>query len=371
MWHSCTDPFSKSEPVEWHPYSDMDNMMIEEAFKAGTTHAMMDDYRIDFEHNLHISNNDVKNQHHVKRMLCSGNEKHVRSERFLSNPVAPKRPYGDQYGFISPFIKEVAKGLNLSKEQLPSKNETIVSTIVEKAALGIIEEGEKIGKQREAEQIAKMLMEKKEEGMKEVWKRCALLYTMTSFLYAKTNEIMRVIGSEEHEEIWRSKILTFGPFCLLLWDNPFDRKAAEPGTILYRGTQLSDDMIACFQDDCSKDPKPLCSFQAFTSCTRNRNVAEMFGNVLLIMTIRIAFTIDLEPYSNYVDEEEELLLPEPDKHKITKNFQQPTEESNTDVYYDLYRYRADYYASRDLLRGDDDRRALSRDNQDGVDYDWD
>ncbi len=40
--------------------------------------------------------------------------------------------------------------------------------IVEKAALGIIEEGKKIGKQREAEEIANQLIEKKNAGMEEV-----------------------------------------------------------------------------------------------------------------------------------------------------------------------------------------------------------
>jgi len=40
--------------------------------------------------------------------------------------------------------------------------------IVEKVALGIIAEGKKIGKQREAEEIANQLIEKKNAGMDEV-----------------------------------------------------------------------------------------------------------------------------------------------------------------------------------------------------------
>jgi hypothetical protein len=60
------------------------------------------------------------------------------------------------------------KDLNLKKDRLPSKNKTIVPMIVEKAALGIIEEGKKIGKQREAEEIANQLIEKKNAGMEEV-----------------------------------------------------------------------------------------------------------------------------------------------------------------------------------------------------------
>ncbi|CAF3503888.1 unnamed protein product, partial [Rotaria sp. Silwood2] len=123
------------------------------------------------------------------------------------------------------------------------------------------------------------------------------------------NEIMRLIGSEAHEQVWRSKVRTLGPFCLLLWDNPFSSKLARPGTILYRGATMSGDLITSFKNSCSKDPKPWHSFQAFTSCTRNPDIAEQFGNVLFIMKIRLAFTVDLSELSKYSHEEEELLLP--------------------------------------------------------------
>jgi hypothetical protein len=124
--------------------------------------------------------------------------------------------HGGLFGFISPFIKAIVKDLGLTKDQLPSKNEAIVPMIVEKAALGITEEGKKIGKQSDAEKIAKTLLEQKQLGMKEVWKCCANLYTSNSFLYKILNEVMRLIGSEEHEQIWRSKVRTLGPFSLLL-----------------------------------------------------------------------------------------------------------------------------------------------------------
>jgi len=120
---------------------------------------------------------------------------------------------------------------------------------------------------------------------------------------------MRLIGCPQHEQVWRSKVATLGPFCLLLWDNPFNSKMIKPKTILYRGADLPDDLITSFRDECSKDPKPWHTFQAFTSCSRNRSVAEQFGNVLFIMETRIAFTVDLSEISEYDDEEEELLFP--------------------------------------------------------------
>ena len=309
MWKLGADPFSKSTPDEWGFYSDVENMIIEKAFTAGKSHAVLDDYRIDFKHNVQISSSDDNKQRPIKRMECGRNEKRLREERFMPNPVAPDRPFSGLYGFIPPFIKEVVKDLDLTREQLPSKDEKVVPMIVEKAALGIIEEGKLIGKQREAGEIVQQLRKRKKTGMKEVWRCCAYLYSLESFLYKKLNEVMRLIGSADHEQVWRSKVRTLGPFSLLLWDNPFDSKIAEPGTILYRGAKLSDHFIASFREDCSKDPKPVRSFQAFTSCSRNPSRAEEFGNVLFIMETRIAFTVDISLLSEHSYEEEELLFP--------------------------------------------------------------
>jgi hypothetical protein len=59
----------------------------------------------------------------------------------------------------------------------------------------------------------------------------------------------------------------------------------------------------------STDPNEYRTFQAFTSCSRNREFAEKFGNVLFIMDVLCAFTVDLEGISEYPGEEEELVTP--------------------------------------------------------------
>jgi len=311
MWNSNVDSSSNSQSVDWHPYADKENTIIEAAFKSGQNDVTLNNYLIDFRRNLQISNSNVNKQLSVKRMEYTEDKKQLREERFIPNPVAPTRPYGGLYGFISPFIKEVVKDLNLTREQLPSKDKKIVPLILEKAALGIIEEGKKIRMQSEAERLANILRTKKSAGIRAVWECCAKIYSIESFLYKRLNENMRLIGSDEHEQVWRSELCTLGPFCLLLWDNPSISRSTMPGTILYRGAYLSDDLITLFKDDYSKDPKPIRSFQAFTSCTRNRSVAEQFrsANVLFIMRVRIAFSANLSSLSEYPNEEEELLWP--------------------------------------------------------------
>ncbi|CAF3923457.1 unnamed protein product, partial [Rotaria sp. Silwood1] len=167
MWNSSVDPFSNSESDEWRPYIDVENMIIEDAFRAGQTHAILDDYNIDFENKIQIFNNDTKKRRPIKRIVRNTDEHNVRGDRFTFAPIDPKHPFGGLYGWISPFIKEAAKHLNITKDQLPSKDEKTVPMVVEKAAAGIVEEAKLIAKRCQGENLAKKLMEKKDAGIKE------------------------------------------------------------------------------------------------------------------------------------------------------------------------------------------------------------
>ena len=118
---------------------------------------------------------------------------------------------------------------------------------------------------------------------------------------------MRLVGIQEREQEWRSKVRTLGPFCLLLWDDPFNRKANINMT-LYRGTELTPKQIAEYEK-MAKNPHEHGSFQAYTSCSRNRKKAEEFGNVVFIMEVLLAFTADIHELSKYPEEEEELVMP--------------------------------------------------------------
>ncbi|CAF0817951.1 unnamed protein product [Adineta steineri] len=309
MWKSNVDPFSDSEPAEWKPYSDVENLIIEEAYTTSRTLAVLDNYIITFENTMQSSKTDENKQRPVKRIKCNADDNHLREDRFSFSPMNAERPFGGLYGWISPFIRETMKDLNIRPHQLPSTNEVIVPMIVTKAADGIIEEAKQIGSKIQGEKLARLLLDKKDAGMEEVWKRCAYMYTLQTFLYKIIGEAMRWIGSEKFERRWFDKVRTLGPFCLLLWDNPYCYEPTKNGTVLYRGIKIDDDIINAFQKECSKKEKTLCSLQAFTSCSRNRTKAEKFGNVLFIMTVKHAFTVDLQPVSYYPYEEEELILP--------------------------------------------------------------
>ncbi|CAF1359204.1 unnamed protein product [Rotaria sordida] len=308
MWQSNPNPFSKSERATWSHYSDLENLIIEEAFQDKQPRTQLDDYFIDFKSNLQISNTDEHKQRPIKRVVRKREDKRLREARFTDLPVSYGRSFGGEYGWVSPFVIEVRRDLKLEPDDLPSKKPSMIPMLVEKAARGIIEEGKHIKKEREAEKMAKMLRETKNSGMEEVWRCCAYLYTLESFLYKTLNAAMRLVGDKEQEKVWRSKVRTLGLFCLLLWDDPFNTKLTTKKT-LYRGTNLTPEQIAKYEE-MAKDKEAYGSFQAYTSCTRNSEVAEFFsGNVLFVMEVLIAFIADLTPLSPYSDEEEELITP--------------------------------------------------------------
>ncbi|CAF3818923.1 unnamed protein product [Rotaria magnacalcarata] len=296
MWQSNPNPWSKSEPVEWSHYSDVENLIIEEVLANKQPKCMLDGYYA-----------DANKQRPVKRVVRNREDNHLRQERFMFDPIAPLHSLGSTYGWVSPFIVEVRIDLGLRREQLPSKNTDLILMLVEKAAQGIIEEGRQIGKAYEAEKLANMLRVQQYKGIEVVWKCCAYLYSLESFLYKKLNEIMRFIGSEGYEHVWRSKVRTLGPFYLLLWDDPIN-KQMKTNMKLYRGVNLTDEQLATYER-MAKFPGICHSFQAFTWCSRNRKKAEEFGDTLFIMEVLFAFTADLSALSQYPNEEEELITP--------------------------------------------------------------
>ncbi|CAF1412988.1 unnamed protein product [Adineta steineri] len=307
MWQSNPNPYSKSEKAIWSHYSDLENLIIEEAFQDKQSRAQLDDYYIDFKTSHQILNSDNYKQRPIKRVARKREDKHLREARFMDLPVSSGRSFGREYGWISPFVIEVRRGMGLKLDELPSKKSNMIPMLVEKAARGIIEEGKHIRKQREAEQLAKMLREKKNVGMEDVWKCCVYLYSLESFLYKTLNLAMRLVGDQEQEQIWRSKVRTLGPFCLLLWDDPFNTKPTTNKT-LYRGATLTKEQVAKYEE-MAKNDKAFGSFQAYTSTSRNRESAETFGNSLFIMEVLVAFIADLSEISEYPNEEEELISP--------------------------------------------------------------
>ncbi|CAF3506509.1 unnamed protein product [Rotaria sp. Silwood1] len=126
---------------------------------------------------------------------------------------------------------------------------------------------------------------------------------------------MRLVGDKDHEHIWQSRLETLGPFAVILasYVSPYQGRSGLVSTTVYRGAQLSDDIIADYRCVAESDDKRR-SFQAFTSCSRSQELAEQFGNVLFVLNVVdekecLAHSLDVSPWSAYPDEQEVLIPP--------------------------------------------------------------
>ena len=310
-WKSNVDPFSDKEPAEWSRYSDVENAIIEEAYQNKRTDVVLDDVHIDFVHQLQLSNHDVKHQRPIKRQSFIKTDQRLREARFMPDPISPSSSFHDLVGYRKIFIENVMEYLSL---RLTNNWDDRRGEIVDRAMQGIIYEGKLAGKQCEGQWLAEQLNQVKNRSKGEIGQCSVRLYSMESFLYKVLNHTMRLIGDPDHEHIWRSKVKTLGPFAFLLhYYLAHENLNHRTNRTIYRGAQLSDEMIAEYRRVArSKDPRR--SFQAFTSCSRNRIKAEQFGNVLFILNAerQISYrtlNMDIAALSIYPDEEEVLIPP--------------------------------------------------------------
>ncbi|CAF1610204.1 unnamed protein product [Adineta ricciae] len=299
----------KSSHDGWKSYSEVSIHILEEALAAGKSKVKLDAGLVDLQHLIQYSHDDNGKKIAIKRLKRDDNEKRLRKNRFISNPAFVKNMNQSIGVYWVLFMTEVRKFLRLTDNAFPSQNQRIIPEIVDKAISGIMEEGANMGKQCEAEWIARQLTKTRDSGMAAVWECCAKLYAKESFLYENVHRAMNFVGQPDHEMVWLSKIHTLGPFCLLLSDNPLCDKAMKINTKIYRGVDLSAAELDSYKNECFEQSKSTFILSSFTSCSRNKFIAERFGNTLLIFEIKQAATFDLVPFSNYPEEEEEVFYP--------------------------------------------------------------
>ena len=304
MWKSNVDSWSSGEKEDWCAFSDVETIIIEAAFQRKLPRTSLDDCHVDLKKLVQISNKDQNKQRPIKRIAKDKvkPDRRLREARFMSNPTNPSISFAESISCMG-FVNEVLHRFNLL-DDTSLREVTNRNMLVEKAVEGLIIEGKLAGKQQEAEWMAQQLANMNGGTEEDIWKCCARLYTMESFLYKKMNEYMRLGGDSEHRELWRSKMSTLGPFAYLLSILAIDRNYKK--ITVYRGASLTDDMIEQYRRNVDR----YVNFPAFTSASRNRKKAEQFGNALFVMDISSLHGSDVSPYSYYPDEEETLIKPD-------------------------------------------------------------
>jgi hypothetical protein len=322
MWQSNENPFDMSqEEAQWTPYSDIENLVIEHAYQQKRAEVLLAEYHIKFAFLLQMSNSDEKRQRPVKRVtLLGGNERRLRKERFLAEPLLPSKAFSDTFCTCAFIDAAYGHFKYWDERNLEEYGADIRPCLVEKAAQGLIIEGKLLGKEWEGKQMAELLLSYKDSPLEEVAQMCAYIYSLDSFVWRKLNEIMRLTQEEHYESFWRSKVPTLGLFACLLRDLGGPPDDEDSLITVYRGCSLTEQAIVDWKRIREEHEKkgqtvtysffPYASFLAFTSTSRNREKAEfMGGNVLFVIEI---YTLDdgtdISPYSQY-DEEEFLLGP--------------------------------------------------------------
>ena len=194
---------------------------------------------------------------------------------------------------------------------------------LEAAAKGIVEEGMVTGETVEAEKMAAELRAVKGGSKAEIEKMVLSLYTRESFLYRAVNGALR--------DNDRSKCDTLGAFSQLLYHCDCSSTFNELGykEELYRGAQLDQHTVESYQQAVGQ----VKTWDGFSSTSKNRIKAELFGNVLFIInrstTTKYRFSgMDISSLSAFPQEEEVLI-------RAARNFlvEKVEKNENTGKYY--------------------------------------
>lgn len=303
FYQSNPHPWSSKETSTWASYSSIETEIIEEAYQQRKFDTFVDlqYYLIDLRKNIQISKNDRSKERKIKRELIDSKKIIEENNRRLSSLMAVVEPFNDvpsgggYHGFIRIWRK---------------RNECLsTNDLLERAADGIVFEAAKAGYDFiKAKWIAERLRNMKDKSKSDISITCLRLYTKSSFLYKMINEILR--------ENDLSKIETTAPFCFLLFQTSYDSSLNDFhywGQV-YRGVNLEDNAI----EQCKRAiGQWKCWFQ-FTSASKQRSVAEIFGNTLFIINIELTRGgLSLMNLSEF-PMEDEVLLPAGTQIRIDK-----------------------------------------------------
>lgn len=317
FWNSCKDPWVKGAKPIWTPYSDIENVIVEEAFKIGLEEVSIGSYKVSLKTKTQIHKDDDHRRRPIRRVEEVKEETDLRQKRFFEEIAKPK--------MINPAIvssypllvrewmlkyKNISCYLNVDEYgSIVSDPANVVEKIVELAVIGIMKEAVKLNKKDEGLLISKKLKDTLTHYPDYILKCCVSLYTLETFLY----DIINAALVEENLE----KLENLGPFCYLL--NYFLQECSKDSNkpscfcyegCVYKGAVLSQDVI----EEYKQLPQgKLFVWDSFISASKDRQKAEKLGNALFIIELggdeEVGYGTDISYLSYYGNAEEEILMP--------------------------------------------------------------
>jgi hypothetical protein len=288
-------PIVDSNLVEWKKYRDLEIDLIEEAYQDHKLYVLLDRYRIDFKHLIQINLDDETKQRPIKRETGSNRIECLREHRFSAKLSTTSSP--SSYGTFDawcPFLTAWFKSSSGKRAFLD------LSKCIEACAQGIVREAALHDSHSnvEAAYMAGKILQCAGKSRVEIAKQCIQFYTKNSFLYFALNQALR-------EEDY-SKLETLGPLCYLMRN--YSRLSQDYIGTVYRGIDLKHTEI----DEYIRHKGEWKTWLAYTSTSKDRQMAEMFGNTLFIIEITdvklsAKRAYDIAHISNYPHEKEVLI----------------------------------------------------------------
>ncbi|CAF2210871.1 unnamed protein product [Rotaria magnacalcarata] len=288
FWQSNPDPWDESKEKQWKRYSDFETEFIEQEFQKDQKEVELNDYVINFKREIQHKKDDHGRQRPVKREEVDLNQ-YVREERVcLSERAAVLNSFEEENK-----NKASLGSLWFKKNYFDINDNESYKAVAELAAQGILKEGSLLNHEFDAQKMAEKLRTFKSRI--DILNCIVSLYTAESFLYKLVNISLR--NSD------MTKVNTLGPFCWLLYVH----LAASGGRgylVVYRGMTLTDEEIEEYKQALGK----WIIWRGFTSTTKDRNVAEQFGNTLFVITnMTHDARMDIFALSHYPHEQEVLI----------------------------------------------------------------
>ncbi|CAF5086113.1 unnamed protein product, partial [Rotaria magnacalcarata] len=302
----------------------VENEIIEDALNANKVEVEIDGgYLINIKYQVQYTKYDHKKQHSIKRRQLSKDSSaaRLREERFaVPMSLATNTVFHAETQSVDELDRvrcwgDISRIYDCVENPCPRKK--TVRHIVDEAVQGMIKEGAALNKEHEAQWLAQQLGSVKhyaENGTNvenlpaEIGDTLIHIYTRDSFWFKRINGVLREI-----EAITSEQLKDLGPFCYLLHQYLQCKKTLLDCFIVYRGLLLTDEQRQDFM-------KEKITFTSFTSTSRNRDLAEIYGNTLLIIDLNpnlenLSDTtgrrcgIDITHVSQFTEEEEFLIWP--------------------------------------------------------------
>ena len=312
----------------WTKYRDIEIDIIEEAYEHREPCALLDRYRIDLVRFIQVTLDDSSKQRPVRREPYETGQKCLRQNRFSASlTTASGSQRSNSCGLFDawcPFLRAWLSSAAGKRAwyHFPSCIESCAEGIVYEASI------HDSYSNTEAAYVAKRIRQCSGKPQLVVSELCIHFYTKDSFIYDVLNRALR--------ECDLSKMETLGPLAFLI--SKYSRIADQFFGIVYRGVQLGDVDI----EDYRRGQGSWRTWPAYTSTSKSRKMAEIYGNTLFIIEIFDIKLSTIRSYNishlSYFPDEQEVLLPAGTSFQIKDVYQDPQQKCIIHVRVWMYFY---------------------------------